>query len=608
MIGPTRSPADLEIVIDRAPIAFTPCWVVYAAMVQGRAAVAARLLPELCAVEPRVARLASNDSRTIAALPDRVLDPVFAADVEVLGGRLQEALGALPTPSIPLARDLALGYSVDTASFWLAYAIEPGSLAGALSPASATRPFAPRALALFDAVELFHARGIWHCDISPSLVLPDGTLLLPGASLRAIARSNADQMLVTRPGYSAPELYDLSAASEIGPWTDIHMASATLYTLATGVPPPTPAERRRDPTAFRKGIIASIASQSEHAPFAEAIAAGMSLRIGERPQSVAAWRALIDQPALEQMNLKVAVPAQEIAPETVTRTMLEPGARDGDAVADRPAMDAVGAVRTLDAVRISFDATAAGAEPVPYGSVRVSVSIGGMPVTRKAVPIDSPGEAISTYAVLPSIRIDELDHEARRRPRARRAWIMIIGIAGILGGAAFWILQQSAPPLEKGDVVVEGTPTPVAEPIAPSAPEPAPSPTESPVPAPSLAPLPEPTAKPGPTATPLPLTQVEGRWRRAGNAACDTAISAGDNRLDVAIGRTRYTHRIIDRDGDALQTRMSGDAEGEFTIRLKDGGEQLSMSLVGGESENWTKCGELAGDARNPAPAARKEK
>ena len=162
---------------------------------------------------------------------------------------------------------------------------------GPLKPADVERLLWP----LLDGLARVHAAGFLHRDIKPANILLDAdgdpTLIDFGASRAAMADRTSAMTAVFTPGYAAAE--QMSSAKQ-GPWTDIYALSATLYHAIAGGPPPNVFDRMMDdayeplvrlrPWGFEPGFLVGID-------------AGLAVRAGDRPQSIAGWRALLGQTA-----------------------------------------------------------------------------------------------------------------------------------------------------------------------------------------------------------------------------------------------------------------------------------------------------------------------
>src|SRR5262249_10129961 len=113
------------------------------------------------------------------------------------------------------------------------------------------------------------------------------TLIDFGASRAAMAARTASLTAVFTPGYAAVEQF---TSARQGPWTDIYGLAATLYRPITGEGPPNAVERaledgivplaKRQPGSFSRNLLAGID-------------AGLAVRAGVRPQSVALWRSML---------------------------------------------------------------------------------------------------------------------------------------------------------------------------------------------------------------------------------------------------------------------------------------------------------------------------
>ncbi|MFI5002064.1 MAG: protein kinase, partial [Reyranellales bacterium] len=172
---------------------------------------------------------------------------------------------------------------------------------GKLSSAEVERILWP----LLDGLEQVHATGFLHRDIKPANILlgPDGspTLIDFGASRAAMAGRTSVMTAIFTPGYAAAE--QMTSAKQ-GPWTDIYGISATLYHAITGAPPPSAFDRMLDdeyqplatlmPAGFAPGLLIGID-------------AGLAVRAGDRPQSIAGWRPILGQAGALDAQATVAL-------------------------------------------------------------------------------------------------------------------------------------------------------------------------------------------------------------------------------------------------------------------------------------------------------------
>lgn len=146
---------------------------------------------------------------------------------------------------------------------------------------------------LLDGLEQVHNAGFLHRDIKPGNILLDGegnpTLIDFGASRAAMAGRTLAMTAIFTPGYAAAEQF---TSARLGAWTDIYGLSATLYQAITGKVPPSAFERMLQddyeplaalrPRGFAPGLLFGLD-------------AGLIVRAGERPQSIATWRKVLAQ-------------------------------------------------------------------------------------------------------------------------------------------------------------------------------------------------------------------------------------------------------------------------------------------------------------------------
>jgi len=147
---------------------------------------------------------------------------------------------------------------------------------------------------LLGGIETVHEAGFLHRDIKPDNIYlrDDGSpvLLDFGSARQAIGARTQSITSIVSPGYSPFEQYG-KAAGDQGPWTDIYALGATLYRCIAGTRPPAALDRvgakAPMPPAvevgkgrYRPALLASIDS-------------ALTLRTEDRPQTIAAWRAVL---------------------------------------------------------------------------------------------------------------------------------------------------------------------------------------------------------------------------------------------------------------------------------------------------------------------------
>ncbi|WP_296341063.1 serine/threonine-protein kinase [Reyranella sp.] len=200
--------------------------------------------------------------------------------------------------------------------------------AGPLDAAAIDSILAP----LLDGLEQVHAAGFLHRDIKPANILLDAkgqpTLIDFGASRAAIAGRTQAMTAVFTPGYAPVEQF---TSAQQGAWTDIYSLAATLYHAITGEPPRNAIDRMVDDElvplagsgrAFPKALLAGID-------------AALVVRAAGRPQSVAAWRALLAGNAAPPATVVMAAKApaspssQSLPPSPSPATATPPASPHG---------------------------------------------------------------------------------------------------------------------------------------------------------------------------------------------------------------------------------------------------------------------------------------
>ena len=148
-------------------------------------------------------------------------------------------------------------------------------------------------LALTDGLSAVHAADLLHRDIKPGNVMArqDGTPVLIdfGAARQAIGRHSRSVTAVLTPGYAPIEQY--SARGNQGPWTDIYALGAVAYwALGGGVPEDATERIRNDPLRpLTEAVPGRVGVE-----LARAVDAALAVTEEDRPQSLTAWRALLE--------------------------------------------------------------------------------------------------------------------------------------------------------------------------------------------------------------------------------------------------------------------------------------------------------------------------
>ena len=146
---------------------------------------------------------------------------------------------------------------------------------------------------LLDGLEAVHGADFLHRDIKPGNIVlraADGSpvLLDFGAARQAIGAKSRSVTSIVTPGYAPIEQY--SSRGRQGPWTDIYALGGVCYRALTGQVPEDATDRmRNDPLVPVSQRCAGRVSGA----FLSAIDLALSVDEGDRPQSIAAWRAVV---------------------------------------------------------------------------------------------------------------------------------------------------------------------------------------------------------------------------------------------------------------------------------------------------------------------------
>lgn len=185
---------------------------------------------------------------------------------------------------------------------------------------------------LMAALGVMHEQRCYHRDVAPDNILmlydraahgsyleqrPRPVLLDFGAARRVIGDATQQLTAILKSGYSPVEQYEGEESLRQGPWTDVYALCAVLYTAVTGKPPGSSVAR----VVRDEMPPAAQAAQGRYsAPFLAAIDAGLRVRPEQRPQSMAALRALMDAPVAPMAPVApvapVATPAMSSSPRT----------------------------------------------------------------------------------------------------------------------------------------------------------------------------------------------------------------------------------------------------------------------------------------------------
>ncbi|MBA3771638.1 MAG: protein kinase [Ramlibacter sp.] len=159
---------------------------------------------------------------------------------------------------------------------------------------------------LLDGLEAVHKTGFLHRDIKPDniYVRADGTpvLLDFGAARRVTA--DRDMTNIVSPGFAPFEQYH--SQGNQGPWSDIYSLGAVMYWMTTGKKPMESASRVKSDTMLPASSLAEVSVYG--AALLDAIEWSMSPDEGQRPQTVAHFRAAVRGSERPQANQSMGGP------------------------------------------------------------------------------------------------------------------------------------------------------------------------------------------------------------------------------------------------------------------------------------------------------------
>ena len=222
-----------------------------------------------------------------------------------------------------------LAYFESNATGYLVMEFQDGSSLGQLLKTKSLTEAETLAIVvpLLDGVEEVHRHNFLHRDIKPEniFVRRDGTpvLLDFGAARQALGEHSKSFTTLLTEGYAPFEQY--AGTGNQGPWSDIYALSAVMFRCLMGK---APAEAPRRAAAKLGGIPDPMAPEFAalrtrvSSDLAFAIEAGMRVVEHERPQTIAAFRELIQAPASASMRAAAVVSPPSPATGTPSPTLI----------------------------------------------------------------------------------------------------------------------------------------------------------------------------------------------------------------------------------------------------------------------------------------------
>ena len=194
---------------------------------------------------------------------------------------------------------------------------------------------------ILDGLSAAHEMNLLHLDIQPGniCIKTDGQAVLSGFGfIRNFQEGRFKSwMPAVNPGFAAVEQYHRNGRR--GPWTDVYSIAAIVYLMVTGQLPPDSVERITEDHIVPVNELAPELSGT----IAAAIMQGLSVRPGDRPQSIQEFRQWLTSAQVVKCSNSQDEQFQETAMTRYLRLSVE--------AAEREANDA--AKKNLDLAKIS---------------------------------------------------------------------------------------------------------------------------------------------------------------------------------------------------------------------------------------------------------------
>lgn len=179
----------------------------------------------------------------------------------------------------------------------------------------------PMLESILQALDTLYVDNILHRDISPDNILiqesGEAVLLDFGSARQVISDLSQSLTVILKPGYAPIEQYADDNTMMQGPWTDIYSLSAVMYLAITKQPPPTSVARMVTDTIEE---LASGDHPGFNTAFLNAIDRGLRIRPDQRPQTIDAFRRLLQVDTTASTNRSTAPHKAHTNPGAVKTT------------------------------------------------------------------------------------------------------------------------------------------------------------------------------------------------------------------------------------------------------------------------------------------------
>jgi serine/threonine protein kinase len=165
------------------------------------------------------------------------------------------------------------------------------------------------AIKLGQTLEVLHQRNLLHRDIKPANIFlssDNRAILLDfGSAHQYQQNQTVNHTRLVTPGYAPLEQYQ--SQGKFGPFTDIYALSATLLHALTGTMPPDALSRLPQDAG---GQGAPLPLLPDNTFLGEALAKGLALKPGERPQTIVEFVSLVEGESNHELPLQPRAPDQ----------------------------------------------------------------------------------------------------------------------------------------------------------------------------------------------------------------------------------------------------------------------------------------------------------